>query len=91
MLASKLISGKDIFLGRPKHGLAVFSGQAQNGGAVDTEHQGLQVRVDVDDIRGGLDDACLQAVDVRDFEQWIDIVYVDLPKSKDLDWFGVQS
>lgn len=84
MLTAELISRQKSFPWRTKHSETLVLAEAQNGHAINADHERCQGGLDAGHVRGGVYDACLQGGSVSDFEQRIDVVNIDLPKPEDL-------
>jgi len=65
--------------------------KAKDGHTVDAEHERGQGRLRGRQIGGSFYDSTLKGRRMRDLEQRVDIVEVDLPQPEDVDWTGMQS
>lgn len=62
-----------------------------NSHGVDSKHESLEHRADFLKVADSLDNAWLKCRSVGYFQQWVDIVEVNLPEPKDLNGLRLQA
>ena len=90
LLAPELESSQQVILRSCKDRPTLFFRQADDRDAVDGEHKRSEGGVDVRQSANGVNDARLECWGMRDFEERVDIVEINLPELEDLGRWRMQ-